>query len=173
MSFLTRPASVLRTAAFRPLAAAPRALQQVRFATQDYGSGAGNPAGERPEKQGQNPSENIEHPGPPPPKVAQGKSSSSPNQDKQESQEQKSSSSSSASQSQSNSGASKSGNKGAQPKILNENPPTKEEQNEDVKKHNEDMENRTEKAHEQASNEDAKNDKVPKKFWAGTLPGVR
>jgi hypothetical protein len=165
MSFLTRPTSVLRTAAFRPaLAAVPRARQQVRFATQDYGSGAGNPAGEKPEKQGQNPSEHLEHPGPPPPKVAQGKSSSSPDQDSSSSQgsQQKSS----ASQSQSNDGASKSSNKGAQPKILNENPPTKE-QNEDVRKHNEAMEHRTEKAHQQVSNEDAKNDKVPKKFWAG------
>lgn len=160
MSFLTRPASLLRSAAIRPaLAAAPRARQQVRFATQGYGSGEGNPAGEKPQQQGQNPSEGIEHPGPPPPKVAKGQSSSSPNNDD---------SSGKQSQSQSNdSGSKSSGNKGAQPKILNENPPTEEEQNEDVRKHNEEMEQRTEKAHEQASNEDAKNDKVPKKFWAG------
>jgi hypothetical protein len=163
MSFLTRPASLLRSAAIRPaLSAAPRARQQVRFATQDYGSGAGNPAGEKPEKQGQNPSENLEHPGPPPPKVAKGQSSSSPNNDDSSAKQ-----SQSQSPSQSSSSGSKSGNKGAQPKILNENPPTEEEQNEDVKRHNKEMEQRTERAHEQASNEDAKNDKVPKKFWAG------
>jgi hypothetical protein len=41
-----------------------------------------------------------------------------------------------------------------------------------VREHNEAMEQRTEKAHEQASNEDAKNDKVPKKFWAGELTSL-
>ncbi|KAH7400591.1 hypothetical protein DE146DRAFT_467237 [Phaeosphaeria sp. MPI-PUGE-AT-0046c] len=163
MSFLTRPASLLRSAAIRPaMSVAPRARQQVRFATQDYGSGAGNPAGEKPQKQGQNPSENIEHPGPPPPKVAKGQSSSSPNSDQSSSQ-----GSTSSGQSQSGNSGNKSGNKGAQPKILNESPPTEGEQSKDVKQHNEEMEHRAEKAHEQASNEDAKNDKVPKKFWAG------
>ncbi|KAF5848859.1 hypothetical protein GGP41_010003 [Bipolaris sorokiniana] len=78
-----RPMSMLRSAALRPaaLSAAPRARVQVRFATQDYGSGQGNPVGEAPQKQGENPSENLEHPGPEPPSVAKGKSSSSPNKD--------------------------------------------------------------------------------------------
>jgi hypothetical protein len=166
MSFLTRPTSVLRSAAFRPaLSAVPRARQQVRFATQDYGSGAGNPAGEKPQDQGQNLSEGIEHPGPPPPKVAEGKSSSSPNQDSSSSQS--SQQKSSGSQSQSNDGASKSGNKGAQPKILDESPPAKQEQSEDVKQHNEAMENRTETENKQASSDGAKDEKVSKKFWAG------
>lgn len=147
---------------------------QVRFATQDYGSGEGNPAGEKPQAQGQNPSENIEHPGPPPPKVAQGKSSSSPNEDSGSSSG-KSSSSSAASkpseQSQSNDGAAKTGGgdgksvNGAQPKILNANPPATD--SEEVKQHNKEMEQRAERAHEQVSNEDADKDKVPKSFWAG------
>jgi hypothetical protein len=176
MNFLTRPTSFLRSAALRPaLSTIPRARQQVRFATQDYGSGAGNPAGETPEKQGKNPSEHLEHPGPPPPKVARGQSSSSPDNDQSENQDGKASSSGKSSvepgqQSQSNDGASKQGSnttvKGAQPKILNENPPAKDA-NEDVKAHNQDMDQRAEKSHEQVSNEDAKNDKVPKKFWAG------
>lgn len=176
MSFLARPASFLRSAALRPaLSSVPRARPQVRFATQDYGSGAGNPAGEKPEKQGKNPSENLEHPGPPPPKVAKGQSSSSPDDDDSSSSSSGQSSGKSAAsgqKSQSNDGASKS-KKGAQPKILNENPPSKEEESEDVKQHNKDMENRTEKAHEQVSNEDAKNDKVSKKFWAGKLSRLR
>ena len=79
MSFL-RPIS--RSAVRSTLRSTPRISPfQTRFATSDYGSGKGNPAGETPEKQGQNPSENLEHPGPPPPKVAEGKSSSSPNSD--------------------------------------------------------------------------------------------
>lgn len=167
MSFLTRSASLMRSAALRPaLSAAPRARQQVRFGTTDYGSGAGNPAGERPEKQGKNRSEPLEHPGPPPPKVAEGKSSSSPNEDSLSgsNSQQKSSL---ASESQSNGGDSKSSKTGAQPKILNERAPPKEEQSEDVRRHNEEMDQRTEKKHQQASKEDDTKDKVPKKFWAG------
>ncbi|KAF2819026.1 hypothetical protein CC86DRAFT_375433, partial [Ophiobolus disseminans] len=154
MTFLTRPASFLRSAALRPaLSFVPRARPQVRFATQDYGSGAGNPAGEKPEKQGKNRSESLEHPGPPPPKVAKGQSSSSPNNDDSSGSSSSKSSSGepsgkSAEKPQSNDGASKS-KKGAQPKILSTSPPSKENESEDVKKHNREMETRTEKAHEQ------------------------
>jgi hypothetical protein len=147
---------MLRSTVLRPaLAAAPRARQQVRWGTSDYGSGTGNPAGEKPEKQGANPSEGLEHPGPAPPDVAKGKSSSSPNEDSSKDTSQKSSASKSSS------------NKGAQPKILNEQPPPEEEQRDDVKQHNKDMENRTEKKNEQASDKDTKDEKVPKKYWAG------
>lgn len=177
MPFL-RPASLLRSAA-RPAAARPAlfARPQVRFATQDYGSGEGNPAGEKPQEQGQNLSENVEHPGPPPPKVARGQSSSSPNPDSGSSSGKSSSSSSSESkpseQSQSNDGAAKTGGgdgksvNGAQPKILNANPPATD--SEEVKQHNKEMDQRAEKAHEQVSNEDAEKDKVSKSFWAGKL----
>lgn len=170
MPFL-RSATLLRSAA-RPAAVRPAffARPQIRFATQDYGSGDGNPAGEKPQQQGQNPSENLEHPGPPPPKVARGQSSSSPNEDSGSSSS-KSSSSKPSDQSQSNDGASKTGGgsgksvNGAQPKILNANPPATE--SEEVKQHNREMDQRAEKAHEQVSNEDAEKDKVPKSFWAG------
>ena len=174
MPFL-RPVSLLRSAA-RPAAVRPAffARPQVRFATQDYGSGEGNPAGEKPQQQGQNPSENVEHPGPPPPKVARGQSSSSPNEDSGSSSGKSSSTSSESKpseQSQSNDGASKTGAgdgksvNGAQPKILNENPPATD--SEDVKQHNREMDQRAEKAHEQVSNEEAEKDKVPKSFWSG------
>jgi hypothetical protein len=197
MSFL-RPMSMLRSAALRPaaLSAAPRARVQVRFATSDYGSGKGNPAGETPEKQGANPSENLEHPGPPPPKVAQGQSSSSPNKDSNTNQNdspQPTSESPAPSSSKGSSGkrefstsarqlkenkepAVKQGQenepspnevKGAQPKILNENPPSPEEESQDVKEHNKDMDNRAEQAHEKVSNKDAEKDKVPGGFWKG------
>jgi hypothetical protein len=160
MSFLTRPASALRSAALRPaVSSIPRARPQVRFATQDYGSGDGNPAGEKPAEQGKNLSEHLEHPGPPPPKVAEGKSSSSPNND-----DTKSSSKSDSSASKSDSSKA---TKGAQPKILDEKPPSKENESEDVRKHNEEMENRTETKHEQASSEDSKDEKVDKDYWAG------
>jgi hypothetical protein len=197
MSFL-RPMSMLRSAALRPaaLSAAPRARVQVRFATSDYGSGKGNPAGETPEKQGANPSENLEHPGPAPPKVAQGQSSSSPNKDNNSNQNESPKPTSESPAPSSNKGSSgkrefstsarqmketkepavKQGQdnkpspnevKGAKPKILNENPPAPGEESQDVKEHNRDMDNRAEQAHEKVSNEDAEKDKVPSSFWKG------
>jgi hypothetical protein len=197
MSFL-RPMSMLRSAALRPaaLSAAPRARVQVRFATSDYGSGKGNPAGETPEKQGANPSENLEHPGPAPPKVAQGQSSSSPNKDNNSNQNESPKPTSESPAPSSNKGSSgkrefstsarqmketkepavKQGQdnkpspnevKGAKPKILNENPPAPGEEPQDVKEHNRDMDNRAEQAHEKVSNEDAEKDKVPGGFWKG------
>lgn len=171
MPFL-RSASLLRSAA-RPAAVRPAffARPQVRFATQDYGSGDGNPAGEKPQQQGQNLSESLEHPGPPPPKVAEGKSSSSPNEDSGSSSSKSSSSSKPSEQSQSNDGASKTGGgngksvNGAQPKILNANPPAAESK--EVKQHNKELDQRAEKAYEQVSDEEAEKDKVSKSFWAG------
>jgi hypothetical protein len=140
MSFLTRQASMLRSAALRPaLSAVPKAHQQIRWGTTDYGSGSGDPAAEKPEKQGANRSESVEHPGPAAPDVAKGQSSSSPNNQDSSKDSQKSSSS------QSKSGS----NKGAKPKILDEKAPPKEEQSEEVKRHNRELENRTEKTHEQ------------------------
>lgn len=192
MSFL-RPMSMLRSAALRPaaLSATPRVSTQVRFATSDYGSGKGNPAGEKPQKQGENPSENVEHPGPAPPKVAQGKSSSSPNKDSNAGQNEnpkptsssptpptgkrefstsarqlKESKEPAVEQAKQNE-PSKSEVKGAQPKILNANPPSGGEESQEVKEHNEDMKKRAEQAHEQVSNEDAEKDKVPASFWKG------
>ncbi|KAH6616550.1 hypothetical protein C7974DRAFT_401983 [Boeremia exigua] len=166
----------IRTIPLLRLAARPAVVRpalssrtQVRFATQDYGSGDGNPTGEKPQQQGQNPSEHIEHPGPPPPKVARGQSSSSPNEDS--GQSSTSSQQKPEQQSQSNDGASKTGAgdgksvKGAQPKILNESTPAAE--SEEVKQHNQEMDQRAEKAHEQVSSEEAEKDKVPKSFWAG------
>lgn len=173
MPFL-RPSSLLRSAA-RPAALRPAffARPQVRFATQDYGSGDGNPAGEKPQQQGQNPSEHLEHPGPPPPDVARGQSSSSPNEDSGSSSKKSSSSSKPSERSQSNDGASNTGGgdgksvNGAQPKILNAKPPA--EDSDEVKQHNQEMDQRAEKAFEQVDDKDAEKDKVPKSFWAGTL----
>jgi hypothetical protein len=169
MSFLTRPAAMLRAAALRPaLSMAPRARQQVRFASQGYGSGAGNPAGEKPEKQGKNLSEGLEHPGPAPPKVAKGQSSSSPNNDDTSAKSSESKSSTSpGQQSQSNDGASKSGNQGAQPKLAAKGAPSKEDQSEDVKQHNKEMDQRAD-ASEQADKENKPKDKVQKDYWKGT-----
>lgn len=189
--------SMLRSTALRPaaLSVAPRARVQVRFATQDYGSGKGNPAGESPQQQGQNPSENLEHPGPEPPSVAKGKSSSSPNKDGNSNQNDSpkpTSESPAPSSSQgkrsfstwtrrmkdSSEPAVQQGQqlqpdpsqvKGAKPKILNENPPAAGNESQEVREHNEDMSNRAEQAHERVSNEDAEKDKVPSSYWKGMV----
>ena len=55
----------------------------------------------------------------------------------------------------------------AQPKILNEKPPSKEEQPQDVRKHNEEMEKRYDKAHDSSGAKDGKDEKVGKEFWKG------
>ena len=47
---------------------------------------------------------------------------------------------------------------GLKPKILDQNPPAGEEQNEEVRKHNEEMARRAEKSVEQIDNEDAPKD---------------
>ncbi|KAF2644581.1 hypothetical protein P280DRAFT_465883 [Massarina eburnea CBS 473.64] len=154
MSFL-RPSTMLR---LRPaIPTAPRTCMKLRYSTQDYGSGDGNPAGENPQAQGRG-REDLEHPGPPPPKVAQKGSSSSP---------KTSGKSDAASQKSSGKDKGESAKGKPEPKILNENPPSKENESKDVRSHNEEMDNRAERAHEQVSNEDAKNDKVPSKFWSG------
>ena len=122
--------SMLRSRALGPCLRVPQPTRiQARFATQDYGSGEGDPAGERPQEQGKNPMSHLEHPGPEAPKVGGGKSSSS--------------SSSSSSQPQKSSGGhtqdERGEKRGARPKILDEGIP---EETEDVKKHNEEMKSR-------------------------------
>jgi hypothetical protein len=167
MTFI-RASSLFRATAVRPaFGTAQRATISVaprRFATQDYGSGKGNPAAEHPEKIGKNPEEELEHPGPAPPKVAQGRSPSSNSeqtgQQSSSSQTQKSSGSNTGSNS-SNEGSK--GVKGAQPKILNENPPS-EENDEGVRQHNKEMSQRAEKAFEQVSNKQAEKEKAPGYF---------
>lgn len=154
--------SYLRTLPLRRFA--PSALRTQRtfttsrlsLASQDYGSGAGDPKGENPQSQGANPSADKEHPGPPPPTAGKG-TGSTPTKGGEK-----------TSNDTSSSGQQKKGTQnGAQPKILSENPPKDGEQSEDVEKHNREMESRAEKAHEKASNEDAEKDKVVKGFWSG------
>ena len=157
MTFL-RSSTLLRSAAFRPmLSTAPRAGLQVRFATQDYGSGDGNPAGENPQAQGKNSRGDLEHPGPAPPKVA--KNSGEQSKSASSSQSKSSGSSSDKASKSEGSSSGNKGTKGAQPKILNVNPPSGEEQDADVRQHNEEMDSRAEKAHSQVENKDAYKDK--------------
>jgi len=145
----------------------PRTLQSsVRWATSDYGSGKGDPKGETPQDQGANPSADKEHPGAPPPKEGQG-SGSSPTK---------------GTSSGHNTGDSKQAQKrqfstvrqlwvkdkpktteGLSPKIHSESPPAKGEQGEDVKRHNEEMEERSDRAHEKYEGEES----VDPKFWSG------
>lgn len=72
---LTRSTRVLNRSFLRPLAAP--SLQIRSFVASgrrlgDYGSGEGDPKGEKPKEQGANPSADKEHPGPPPPKAGLG-----------------------------------------------------------------------------------------------------
>jgi len=151
---------------------------QRRLAHQDYGSGEGNPVGEKPQEQGANPSADKEHPGPPPPKAGY-QSGGSPtkgspeghNTSSTKSPQQKRGFSTArtlwADSNKSSSSARPKTTKGLSPKILSESPPRAEDEPEDVKEHNRDMENRAERPHEQISNDDAEKDKVSSKYWSG------
>jgi len=131
-----------------------------RFASQDYGSGEGNPVGEKPQQQGANPSADKEHPGPPPPKVGQG-SGTTPTKGSPEGHNTGQSYQSSSS-SEGDKHSSKKGTKGPQPKILSDNPPNEDDPS--VRQHNKEMENRADKAHEKISNGDAAKDKGSPKY---------
>ncbi|KAI7085242.1 hypothetical protein KC356_g6095 [Hortaea werneckii] len=151
MSFLR----VTRQPALRSLARSTNtptlAFTPRRLAHQDYGSGDGNPAGENPQAQGKNPSEKAEHPGPEPPTA--GKKAGEKSQQQQQGGSQQPSSNN---------------NKGthgaAQPRILNDPPPSASGE---VEQHNREMDQRAEKSHEKVRAEEVEKDKVPKGFWAG------
>ena len=169
MSFLrssTLVRSFAATAPRVPIAHSAFTYQQRLYAQQSYGSGEGDPKGENPQEQGANPSADKEHPGPPPPDVGKG-SGGGPTKaggDGRQAQntEQKSSSGGSGS---GGTGRTASGDKGgAQPKILDESGPPAEP-SEEVKKHNEEMDQRYEKA-ESRVNDEGK-DNVGKGWWKG------
>lgn len=189
---LTRTTLPLRRLALRPSVIS---RSTIRFASGDYGSGSGDPKGEKPQEQGANPSADKEHPGPPPPKVGQNTGGAtkgtSGGHNASQSTDTKPTHGNDPTQGKRNFSTSarralqtskiafekaeeKSGRelrsdktKDAEPKILSDNPPKQSEQTGDVKKHNEDMENRAEQAHEKASDEQVENDKVSKGFWSG------
>lgn len=169
-----------RAFALRPVfIAAPRQSLSTssRFlASSDYGSGEGDPVSENPQKQGVNPSADIEHPGPPPPKVGRGTGSSptkgtSDGHNTGGSSAPSSSSSSSSSNSAGSSGSDGSGSSGGggkkkpQPKILDHSPPA--DPSEDVKQHNREMENRADRAHEKIDEGASDKDNVSKGYWSG------
>lgn len=143
------PALRTQRAAF---SAIPRAQ-----ATSDYGSGSGDPKGENPQSQGANPSADKEHPGPPPPKEGEG-SGSGPTKGG-------SKNANSGSQSKQSKGTQKVNN--AEPKILSDNPPAGDNVPKEVREHNEQMDQRAERASNKVSNEEAQKDKVSKDFWKG------
>lgn len=139
-------------APFRPITRTPTTFVNRRLASQDYGSGDGDPKGEKPQQQGKNPSEHLEHPGPPPPSTPGGGSGS----DKGSSQSK-----------QPQTGGKSKGTQGAQPKILNESPPADGQASEEVNKHNREMDNRAEQAHEKVNQGQVEADKVGKGYWSG------
>lgn len=138
------------------------------YASQSYGGGEGDPRGEEPQKQGSNPAtSDLEHPGPPPPSVGQGTGggptkagSSSDGKDTQH--HGGASSGGSSGKGSSSSTQSKSG---ASPAIHSENIPA--EESAEVKKHNEELENRHDRASNKV-NEDGQ-DNVSKSFWSGMI----
>jgi hypothetical protein len=176
MSFLRttslRQFQAIGTPAFRTQRAA-FSITTRTLGTSDYGSGKGDPRGEKPQEQGANPSADLEHPGPPPPKEGQG-SGAGPTKGGKESSnsgnasEQSKKGEQTQPQQSSSSSESSATNSAPQPKIYNpDGPPSKESESQEVREHNRQMDQRTETASNQASNEDVNKDKVPKEFWKG------
>jgi len=142
------------------------------LATSDYGSGKGDPRGEKPQEQGANPSADLEHPGPPPPKEGQGSGSGPTTGGKEGSNSGNASEQSKKGkqqpQQQQQEKSSSQQNDAPQPKIYNpDGPGSKENESQEVREHNRQMDQRTETASNQASSEDVKKDKVSKDFWKG------
>ena len=129
--------------------------QQRSYASQSYGSGQGDPKGERPQEQGANPSAEQEHPGPPPPDVGKntGGGPTKAGADGHNTQDAPSKGSGGQSGASQSSGP-------PQPKILSENTPT--EESDEVKAHNEDMAKRHDRANAEV---DGQGDTVEKGFW--------
>jgi hypothetical protein len=159
MSSLRQPTR-LGSSLLRPfLRSAPRTTIspfQNRHATQDYGSGDGNPVGKNPQDQGTSTAtRNIEHPGADAPNTGSSSSSSSEGEAAQPQSSKTPSSSKDGSNEAGDSGAGdrqkKKETKGAQPKIHSQNNPDTE--SEDVKKHNEEMGNRYDKPKQQIPEE--------------------
>lgn len=164
----TRPSASLTSLLRRPFTRVnphtSLSLSSRRLYASGYGDGKGDPKGENPEKQGSNPSADLEHPGPPP--VAEGQGTgSSPTKGSSKGHSSKPSSSPSSSASKSTSSDSSSSRTGAQPKIHDERdgPAAFGTNQEDVDQHNREFENR----HGRAQARDDGKDKVPKEFWKG------
>ena len=136
-------------------------VTQNRLAHQSYGGGDGDPKGENPQDQGSNPSADLEHPGPPPPSVGKG-TGGGPTKALGKSQNSIKHEASGGSGAAQNHGTSN----GAQPKIHSESTPA--EGNEDVRKHNEELNNRYERASNAIDEGDKHN--VGKGFWKGKVP---
>ena len=137
-----------------------------RLYASSYGDGEGDPKGEDPQNQGSNPSAELEHPGPPPPAEGQG-TGGGPTKAGKDGHNTQQNDSSGGSSGKSDAG-SKGASNGAQPKIYNETPPA--EPSEDVKKHNEDFDNRYGAQNKSDHNE---KDKVGKGFWSGKISFTR
>ncbi|KAG9676255.1 hypothetical protein KCU99_g4157, partial [Aureobasidium melanogenum] len=141
-----------------------------RMANQDYGSGSGDPKGEKPQEQGANPSADKEHPGPPPPKAGQGsggatKADSTGHNTGSSKQQKKSFSTMARRMSDEHPKSTK----GLEPKLnKNTSPPAEKDLPEDVKQHNKEMEEKPNQAAEKLDGDKSKkDDKVGKQFWAG------
>lgn len=150
--------------ACRPRLSHPFSPIQTRFATQSYGN---EQSGQEQGTNLKNPMSHLEHPGPESP------ASKGTNQKSGSSSSSSSSSPSSTSAPQKESGSSSGGgnssettSQGGSPRIHRPKSAA-EETDPDVRKHNQEMENRSERSANQLSEDD---NKVDQNFWKGEFP---
>ena len=146
-------------------------IPRRQFANGGYSDDTGHPKVEEPNKQGPNPSADIEHLRSPLSTTSTKGHNTSQNQ-----WDQKKSFSTLVSRqfnigpahfADGGKGSKPKSTKGLAPKILNKGPPPGDKASEDVKKHNEELEHRAERVHERFPNEDDEKDKAGKEFWTG------
>ena len=162
-----RSTSILRSLTLRSSVGrttSSRYTQQSRLYASDYGGGEGDPKGGDPQAQGSNPSANLEHPGPPPPAAGHGtgRGPTKANKDGHNTLENDSAGGSG----KTDSSGSKAASTGAQPKIHDHAPPA--EPSEEVKKHNDDFNNRH-GAQDKDSQDEKQKQHVGKGFWSGEV----
>ena len=162
---LLRASPVLRSVAARCspciTTRSPIAIQHRLYAQQSYGGADDDPKAGDPQNQGSNPSADKEHPGPPPPAEGQGTGGGPTKANKGGHNTQQNESSSgdgdvSHGGKESNS---------AQPKIHSSKVPEEHEHSDEVKQHNDEMDNRR-LGGAQNKQDDGKHN-VDKGYWSG------
>ncbi|KAF2398447.1 hypothetical protein EJ06DRAFT_532196 [Trichodelitschia bisporula] len=159
---------MLRCALLRPT---QRFSTAARLSGSDYGTDTTDPRGSQPQKQGANPSANREHPGPPPPKSGWG-SGSTPTKGTREGHNTGESYQAQHKRNFGTMAARRAEDRpktaeGLRPRILDDSAPKAVDEPEDVRRHNDELENRAERAHEGVKRGTDEKDKVTKGFWSG------
>ncbi len=150
-------------------------IPRRQFANGGYSDDTSHPKGKHPNKQGPNPSADIEHLRSPVSSTSTTGTGKGHNTSQNQRDQKRSFSTLVSRQfntgpahfADGGKGSRPKSTKGLSPKILNKSLPPEGKASEDVKKHNEELEHRAERVHERFPNEDEEKDKIDKEFLTG------